>query len=246
MTSPRSVALLPEALYEKSRQYILRGLREKAVGTVDEYQLWASLAIELLGKAALAKVHPALIADPQDVSSLFAACGVGFSVNIKTTLEEWLGADKAKAPKEIVKHTEHAIVSAALVKLEQAKCRFEESHTKKQRDKLIAESDAFQDVEQASRFNPIADRIWPVKCPACSARAFLSGVLWSEDASQQSDYEDPWIEYIDRTYFAIELDCRICGLHFNNSTEITAAGVDGEFVETEEREREYEQDYGND
>jgi len=27
-------------------------------GDLDEYQLWASLALELLGKAALARIHP--------------------------------------------------------------------------------------------------------------------------------------------------------------------------------------------
>jgi hypothetical protein len=42
------------------------------------------LALELLGKAALAKVHPSLIADPTHFQSMFAACGRHISTDIKT------------------------------------------------------------------------------------------------------------------------------------------------------------------
>lgn len=77
-------ALERDALYAKSRLYIGRGLRAQAAEDTEEYQLWASLALELLGKAALAKVHPALIADPTHYQSLFAACGRQLSPDIKT------------------------------------------------------------------------------------------------------------------------------------------------------------------
>ena len=50
--------------------------RAKNTKDIDEYQLWASLALELLGKAALARIHPSLIADPNHQISLFAASGV--------------------------------------------------------------------------------------------------------------------------------------------------------------------------
>lgn len=59
-------------------------MRAQAGADVEEYQLWASLALELLGKAALAAVHPALVADPQHWQSLFAACGRQVSADIKT------------------------------------------------------------------------------------------------------------------------------------------------------------------
>jgi hypothetical protein len=61
-------ALQRDALYSKSQVYIRRGLRAQADNDTEEYQLWASLALELLGKAALSKVHPALIADPHTTS----------------------------------------------------------------------------------------------------------------------------------------------------------------------------------
>jgi hypothetical protein len=77
-------ALEPSALYAKSQVYVRRGLRAQEDGDVEEYQLWASLALELLGKAALARVHPALVADPQHYQSLFAACGRQISPEIRT------------------------------------------------------------------------------------------------------------------------------------------------------------------
>lgn len=77
-------ALEREALYAKSQVYIRRGFRAQADEDTEEYQLWASLALELLGKAALAKVHPALVADPNHYQSLFAACGRQLSPEIKT------------------------------------------------------------------------------------------------------------------------------------------------------------------
>src|SRR5258708_12350557 len=88
-------ALERDALYAKSQVYIHRGFRAHAEKDTEQYQLWASLALELLGKAALAKVHPALVADPGHYQSLFAACGRQLSPDIKTitakTLFERLG-----------------------------------------------------------------------------------------------------------------------------------------------------------
>jgi hypothetical protein len=77
-------ALERDALYAKSQVYIRRGFRAQADKETEEYQLWASLSLELLGKAALAKVHPALVADPVHFQSLFAACGRQLSPDIKT------------------------------------------------------------------------------------------------------------------------------------------------------------------
>lgn len=84
MTKPTSAALDKESLYAKSQVYIRRGLRAHGHGDTEEYQLWASLALELLGKAALAGVHPALVADPTHVQSLFSACGRQIASDIKT------------------------------------------------------------------------------------------------------------------------------------------------------------------
>lgn len=82
--SPPPPALSHEALLGKSQHYIQRALARKDSNDFEEYQLWASLALELLGKARLAHIHPSLIADPTHASSLFAASGVIVSTDFKT------------------------------------------------------------------------------------------------------------------------------------------------------------------
>jgi len=77
-------ALSAEALLGKSKVYIARALAAKGRNSMGEYQLWASLALELLGKSALARVHPCLVADPQSYVSLFAAAGMNVGTDIKT------------------------------------------------------------------------------------------------------------------------------------------------------------------
>lgn len=84
MKPTKNPALTRDALYSKSQVYIRRGLRAQTENDTEEYQLWASLALELLGKAALSKVHPSLVADPLHANSLFAACGRQLSADIKT------------------------------------------------------------------------------------------------------------------------------------------------------------------
>src|ERR1700722_9732136 len=77
-------ALSPEALLGKSKAYITRALAAKGRREMGEYQLWASLALELLGKFALAEIHPCLVADPQSYVSLFAAAGMPVGTDLKT------------------------------------------------------------------------------------------------------------------------------------------------------------------
>ena len=77
-------ALNDKALLAKSRLYIRKALMRKANNELDEYQLWASLALELLGKPALASHHPSLIADPKHYQSMFAASSINLSTDIKT------------------------------------------------------------------------------------------------------------------------------------------------------------------
>jgi hypothetical protein len=56
-------AITEQGLLAKSRVYIQRAFRAKQANDLDEYQLWASLALELLGKAVLASIHPSLVVD---------------------------------------------------------------------------------------------------------------------------------------------------------------------------------------
>ncbi len=62
-------------LWNKSKLYAARAFEQPR----DEYTFpfLATLALEFLGRATLAKVHPALLADPQSGDNILYACGYG-------------------------------------------------------------------------------------------------------------------------------------------------------------------------
>ncbi|TDX67641.1 hypothetical protein EDE12_1011193 [Methylosinus sp. sav-2] len=308
-----ALAFSPDALMGKSRAYIVRALAAKSRGSLGEYQLWASLALELLGKSALAGIHPCLIADPQSSESLFAAAGMTVGTDLKTitaktvferlthistrfdkktqvycqnmslkrnaelhsgeapfeaatlsswegrywhtaeiiletkklTIETWLGADQAKAPKELLAEYTHAIVEAAKVRIETAREAFSQL-SKKARDAAFSKADALRPWEFSRSFHLLADSIWETKCPACGSRAFLAGVKYAEEVSEDLDDEHSDEETVDVFFAAEEFQCPSCGLHLDSRDEIEAAGLDIEHTEIETRQREYEPDYGND
>lgn len=65
------------ALWLKARLFINHAMDEDEPRVFDERALWASLALEMLGKAALARVNPLLIATPNEEGShLLAASGL--------------------------------------------------------------------------------------------------------------------------------------------------------------------------
>lgn len=315
MTTHGNPAFSPDALYAKSKVYILRGLRALDSADRDEYQLWASLALELLGKSALSRVHPALIADPTHPASLFAACGRPISPDTKTitaktlferlshidknfdslhqkfceqmairrnaelhsgespfsgmsaeswereywgaveivlgmqdeTLDSWLGAEKAEAPTIIIKQAEEAVGFAVTNRLARSRAAFEARH-KTEASRLEA--------IHSSQSLPWADHSWDgrdrVRCPACGALAFVGGTLWEEevvdsnnDEPEPGSYEQPW-EIVQKSFTVEAFHCPTCGLTLSGTKEIAAAGLKDEFVHEEEREMEFEPDYGND
>ena len=73
-----------ESLWNKAKVFLERALSRRDAGEFEEFQLWAVMSLEVLGKAALAHIHPALVADPQDLESLLAACGVAKSPDFRT------------------------------------------------------------------------------------------------------------------------------------------------------------------
>ena len=62
-----------EPLWLKSRVLIDRALRGRDNRDYFEFYIWAVVALELLGKAALAGIHPSLVADPSHFPSLLAS-----------------------------------------------------------------------------------------------------------------------------------------------------------------------------
>lgn len=73
-----------DTLWEKARLYIDRALSEDRDGPL--FPFWAALALELLARATLAKVHPALLAEPDCILMAF-------------------GYDTGKAPKSVMVKT---------------------------------------------------------------------------------------------------------------------------------------------
>lgn len=305
-------AITADGLLAKSRVYVQRALRSKIAKDLDEYQLWASLALELLGKAALAKIHPSLVVDPNHYESLFAASGINLSTDIKTigaatlykrlghlskyfdskvkefcdvislrrnaelhsgelpfhemrldawegrywqaaeivasmldfSLEEWVGADQAKASKELVKAIEQATLEAAKKRAEQARDHFLQL-PKRQREDALALSRTKQAYHYPKMFKYLLDHEWQVECPACTGTAFLGGMEYDEEVLDTTAGEDGWEEEVEKSYGAEEFRCPTCNLHLDSRQEIEAVGLKADHSEIEVREREYEPDYGN-
>jgi hypothetical protein len=65
----------PEPLWDKTRLFAARASTVEQEGSL--FPFWSILALELLGRAVLANVHPTLLADPQSPDNLLYACGLG-------------------------------------------------------------------------------------------------------------------------------------------------------------------------
>lgn len=66
-----------EAMWSKAKVFLNRAMDPGPDRSFDEQALWASAALELLGKAALARVSPLLIAEPtEDGANLLIATGL--------------------------------------------------------------------------------------------------------------------------------------------------------------------------
>ena len=66
-----------EALWVKAKMFLNRAMEEDTGRSFDEQAFWASQALELLGKAALSRSHPALIAEPtEDGLNILIATGL--------------------------------------------------------------------------------------------------------------------------------------------------------------------------
>jgi hypothetical protein len=63
-----------DSLYKKAKLYVRKGLDHEEPGS-PEVPFWCLLSLELLARAALSRVSPALLADPQDGANVLYACG---------------------------------------------------------------------------------------------------------------------------------------------------------------------------
>jgi hypothetical protein len=306
------IAINGDALHAKSKVYIGRALARKGAGDLNEYQLWASLALELLGKAALARRHPSLVVDPNHWQSMFVAAGINVTTDVKTitaktlferlahlvprfdktiqkfcqdiaerrnaelhsadlpframrleawearywhasdtilrqmgsSLEHWLGAADAKAARQLLDEAAKALDAALKLRVEAAKEQFA-AQKKFERERLATEAELREPQQQTALFKSSYDEIWTESCPACGCRAFMTGEQTGEDISEERDEHAIW-EIVDREFVGQEFRCPTCDLSLTGSDEIDAAGLNYIHEDQQEREMEYEPDYGND
>ena len=306
------IAINGEALHTKSKVYMARALARKAAGDLDEYQLWASLALELLGKSALAHAHPSLVVDPTHWQSMFVAAGIKITTDVKTitaktlfqrlthlvpkfdakvqdfcgaiserrnaelhsadlpfkamrleawearywhacdtilghmgsSLEQWLGAADAEAPRQVLDEAGRALEAAVKLRVEAAKGSFEDLK-KPERERLAREAETGLPEQRAKLFANTSDAIWIDTCPACGCRGFMAGDQTGEDISKESDDYAIW-EVVDREFVGEEFRCPSCDLTLAGNDEIDAAGLNYIHEDQQEREMDYEPDYGND
>ena len=79
-----------DSLWQKTKTYVDRALAQERES--DEFALWSALTLEFLARATLARVHPALLADPRTGANLLHVFGYGTldspkSIMAKTVFE---------------------------------------------------------------------------------------------------------------------------------------------------------------
>ncbi|MBW1294044.1 hypothetical protein [Aquimarina litoralis] len=62
-----------DSLYKKAQLYVQRALKSERNSGL--FPFWASLSLELLGRATLSKIHPVLISDPREGGNILHAFG---------------------------------------------------------------------------------------------------------------------------------------------------------------------------
>ena len=87
MSKNISGAVDRDMLFKKSSDYIKRALESKEADDISMYWLLSSVALELLGKAALADRHPFLVVNPKGAESyeaIFVEAGTRATAEVRT------------------------------------------------------------------------------------------------------------------------------------------------------------------
>lgn len=309
------VALEYDALFAKSLVFVKRALAHRDANHLDEFQLWASLSLEIVGKAALAKIHPALVADPQNADSLFAACGRPLSASVKTitattvfsrlkrlsrkfddkterfclamaerrnaelhsgeapfaaflpdawlpkfwetcstileiqdrALDDWLGAAEADAARQIIGKAITALEHAVSARIGAANTAFAAKYSHEALTALTVIPWPFGRPALHGDFEE------EHACPGCSLRGVLAYEFIAEELLDPEPYEGPteeaveevWLDRVKVFYAAKQFACPACELQLNGQDELAAAKLPLDTDDIEEREPEWEPDYGN-
>lgn len=73
-----------DSLFNKARLYIERALQADRNSSL--FPFWCSLGLEFIGRATLAKIHPALIADPREGNNILHAFGYSLKKGVPKTI----------------------------------------------------------------------------------------------------------------------------------------------------------------
>lgn len=170
--------------------------------------------------------------------------------SIDLDLDSWLGKD-AKEPKSLLEHLHHVKAEAAKQRIEHAKAMFDEDESGKKRSKrdkeLLREASINLNwFQQTERFRYFWKTHRRETCPACESLGFVAGDKIFEETADDQDDAEPGYEMVDVQYSLEEFLCPTCGLHLDGTDAMRAAGFDEFLEDQEEREIEYEPDYGND
>jgi hypothetical protein len=313
-----SPALSSEALFSKSKIQIDRGLSAKNDGNDEEFQLWGALALEVLAKASLSKIHPSLVVEPENINSLLEASGIRAGTAVRTIgaqavyarlkhtvpnfrtpifeeckklaerrnselhsgeaafasfppnywepnfwhaaelilssmgmeLEDWLGVN-AEAPKSLLASVRDAKRQAAVERIKDYATTFRTRADGKKRGaaeqkRLREKSDNLDPNAFDDKFRYMLNQFWLGDCPACHSQGAVGGDRIFEELADDQDAADAGYEIVEIAYAPIEFYCPTCGLSLTGDEALGAGSLLEEYIEFDEREIEYEPDYGND
>lgn len=173
--------------------------------------------------------------------------------SMSLTLDDWLGAD-ARTPKALLQALRKAKRAAVKQRIERARTAFLEfkpddkkKRTTKQIKQIRDDSKKLDPYARQHLFEYLAPEKWLETCPACEAQGIVGGEkAYEEPAEDQSDAE-PGFEIVETGYYPLEFHCPSCELALIGNDEVLMAGIadDSHYV-LEEREIQFEPDYGND
>jgi predicted RNA-binding Zn-ribbon protein involved in translation (DUF1610 family) len=307
-----------DALWTKSKIFIDRSVRARDLEDPTDFHLWAAVALEILGKATLARIHPTLVADPSDFASLLTAAGHTTGTNHRSitaktlferlqtsvphfeermkrdatlmanrrnaelhsgetpieglderawvpqfwrmadvliahqgqTLDEWVGTDEAIRVREVLRDAAELQRQTVLGRIQRRRADFDSQWPQGSDDRREVESRAISRPMPPS-YAHLAEAFEDASCPSCGLKGWLFGsvgdeeVMGIEHLTDGDGFVDRW-EVVRITHDVEAFRCPECGLRLEGRDEVAIAGLPSDFVRDEEREPDYEPEYGND
>lgn len=273
-----------EPLWQKSKLYIDRALAENRDNNL--FPFWAALALEFLARATLARIHPALLAEPDCIlhafgynagkppksimaKTLFARCQTvvphfgqeevnacmsvidrrneelhtgnlsfdSFPTAIwlpeyyrvcslllsfqGKNLTDFLGEDEAEAAGKMIRSAEEQVIGKVQKAIDQKKAEFEGLDADEQSNR--------RQLAELAATNPTDHSARVVQCPACEAKAVITGERVS--AAEPRIHEG--LMHQDVAFLPVSFLCPSCGLTLSGHAFLHAAKMGGQYSVTE-------------